>query len=169
MSIFDGLDTSGLYGDLLTPPQKQALAARGLLAAAGAFGQAAMPSRMPIPLGAAFGQAASAMGSAEDNAALNALRGNLVGLQGKQLQSTLDVRQKLMGLLPQLLSGGGDAPSGPAVGPSGEVASPVAPIPSGGNAGGGDNDKIIAGELKTLGYNPAQIAAAIGWGDVESS
>jgi hypothetical protein len=113
LDLFGGAasDPGALYGGLLTPDQKQALAYRGLLAAAGALGQAAMPSRMPIGIGAALGQAAGAMGTAQDQGALNAMRGSLLGLQGKQLQSQLAIRQKLMGLLPSLMGAGGDAAS----------------------------------------------------------
>ena len=67
-------DPGTLYGGLLAPEQKQALAYRGLLAAAGAFGQAAMPHDRPVPIGAALGTAAAAMGSAQDEAGLSYAR-----------------------------------------------------------------------------------------------
>ena len=65
----------GLYDDLLTPQQQSQLSSRGLLAMAGAFADAGMPSRLPIPLGAAIGKAAAAMGGGRDEAALQAAAG----------------------------------------------------------------------------------------------
>lgn len=109
-------DPGALYGGLLTPQQNSALAYRGLLAAAGAFGQAAMPSRMPIPTGAALGSAAAAMGNAQDIAGQNAMKGGLLGLQGQQLKSDIAIRNALMPIAQQLMNGGGmggqDAPAG---------------------------------------------------------
>jgi hypothetical protein len=78
-------DPTTLYGGgLLSPDQKQAVAYRGLLAAAGALGQAAMPSRMPVPIGAVLGSAASAMGAAQDTGIENAMKARLVGLPRAQ-------------------------------------------------------------------------------------
>lgn len=126
----DALNPGGLYGDLLSPGQRQALAGRGLLAAAAALGQAAMPSRMPVPLGAALGSAAGAMGQAEDTGALNAMRGGLLGLQGQQLRSMIDIRNRLLDELgPAGSPGGLLSPSAPAGAPSAASGSPT-PGPS---------------------------------------
>src|SRR5438552_13427365 len=113
MGLFDAFssaaDPGGLYGDMLTPQQKQALAYRGLLGAAASFGQSAMPSRMPVPIGAVLGQAAGAMGESQDAAAKNAMQAQLQGLQGQNLRSQMQTRQRLEAVLPQviqMLSGG---------------------------------------------------------------
>jgi muramidase (phage lysozyme) len=99
MGMFDGIfggdSGGGLYGGMLSQQQQQAMAYRGLMAAAGAFGQAAMPSRMPVPIGAALGSAAAAMGDAQDTALMNALRGNLVGLQGQELRAKIGLQSQL--------------------------------------------------------------------------
>ena len=82
MGLLDSLtggDPASLYGVDLTDQQKSALAMRGLLGAAGAFGAAAMPSRMPVPLGAVLGSAAGAMGSAQDTSLMNILKARLTG------------------------------------------------------------------------------------------
>lgn len=130
LDMFGGGD---IYGDLLSPAQKQAMAQRGLLAMAGAFGQAAMPSRMPVPLGAAMGQAASAYGESQDAAGMNALRAMLVGQQGQKLKSELEMREKLKGILPMLLGGdsgvGGAAPAATPAGLQGPLAAPDALLP----------------------------------------
>lgn len=109
-------DPGALYNGLLSPQQDKALAYRGLLAAAGALGQAAMPSRLPVPLGAALGQAAGAMGSAQDQAAMNAMRGNLLGLQGQQLAWRMRLGNQLL----SSLNNGGAVPSGPPGQPAGQ-------------------------------------------------
>lgn len=125
-------DPGALYGGLLSPQQSQALGYRGLLAAAGALGQAAMPSRMPTPIGAALGSAAGAMGSAQDQGALNAMRGGLLGLQGQELRARLGLFNNLSNLsqrLNQPVVGGQMAPQAPA-GPMGAPSSPAtAPSP----------------------------------------
>jgi hypothetical protein len=115
LDLFGGDSTQpgALYGGLLTPQQNSALAYRGLLAAAGALGQAAMPSRMPIPIGAAFGNAAAAMGTAQDEAGSNALKGQLVGLQGEQIRNTINRQNQFIGMLGPYLQGlGGQGAAG---------------------------------------------------------
>src|SRR4249920_2963383 len=85
----------GLYDDLLTPQQQGQLSSRGLLAMAGAFADAGMPSRLPIPLGAA-------MGTGRDQAALQVLQGQKLAQEVQSLKSQLAIRQQLMSQLPQL-------------------------------------------------------------------
>jgi len=93
---FGPTDPAALYGGLLSPKQNSALSYQGLLAAAGALGQAAMPSRMPVPLGAALGMAAGAMGQGQQSAAENALKGSLVGLQGQHLNYEMGMGQNIL-------------------------------------------------------------------------
>jgi len=112
--------TGGLYGDLLTPEMKQQMAFRGLMAAAGAFGQAAMPSRMPIPIGAALGSAASAMAGAQDQGLESALK---VALTGGKLQ---ELKSKIA--LQQALTSGAEPPMFSTATPSG-APQPLAPAP----------------------------------------
>lgn len=125
-----------LYGDMLTPEQKSALAFRGLMAAAGALGQAAMPSRMPVPLGAALGQAAGAMAQGQDEGALAALRAALVGQQGQALKQKAEFQnrfmqdnEKLQAAVAAILGGGGPSTAGPV------AAAPA--VASGAGLGGG--------------------------------
>lgn len=126
-------DAGALYGNLLSQQQRQALAYRGLLAAAGALGQAAMPSRMPVPLGAALGSAAGALGSAQDQGALNAMRGNLLGLQGQQLAWRMGLGNQFLHSLQQMGQGGGQGgfmPTAPAGTPPVPGAAPTPGAPS---------------------------------------
>ena len=79
-SLFGGGDSDpyALYGDLFTPQQKAALQQReqsqNLLKMAAAFGQAGMPSRLPVPFGAVLGQVAGSLAGDQDQAALKALQ-----------------------------------------------------------------------------------------------
>jgi hypothetical protein len=149
-----------LYGDMLTPQQKQALAFRGLMSAAGALGQAAMPSRMPVPIGAALGQAAGAMAQGQDEGAMSALRASLVGLQGQQLKSQLAIRDKLMGILPSLIGGdtaGGTPSSVPTTTPSTAAPADVVVPSSGGQGGWGPLATPAIDTLTSLGHSPAAI------------
>lgn len=89
----------GMFGggldELLTPQMKQQMAMRGLMAAAGAFGQAAMPSRMPIPIGAALGQAGAAMSGAQDQGLETALKMLLTSGKLQELKSKIDLQKQL--------------------------------------------------------------------------
>jgi hypothetical protein len=109
MGAFDllGGGSGGMFGDLLTPEQKQALAYRGLMAAAGAFGQAAMPSRMPIPIGAALGQAAAAMGDAQDTAGYRMLQGAELAAKAQLHKSQVDLANAAMKDEPPSMFGAG--------------------------------------------------------------
>lgn len=100
-NILGSGDPSALYEGLLSDEgTRRALGMRQLMAAAGAFGQAAMPSRMPIPIGAALGNAAAAMGTAGDDvikARTQALQGQLYGAQAQQMKAKIDLYNRLMG------------------------------------------------------------------------
>lgn len=126
-------DPGSLYGSALDPQQSQALAFRGLLATAGALGQAAMPSRMPIPIGAALGTGAAAYGNATDEAAKNALQGGLLGAQGAYLRSKLNMEQQFFPALMNEVQ----HPPGEQQQPSGLLAPQAMP----GNAGQGVQPK----------------------------
>jgi muramidase (phage lysozyme) len=91
-----------LYGDpnVQDPAVQQALANRGLLAAVGSFGESAMPTRMPTPLGAVLGRAAGAMGTGEDEA----IKARTLGMQG-QLYGAQAAQQQVYA---NLLRGVGD-------------------------------------------------------------
>lgn len=123
---FGATDPASLYGGLLSPQQNRAIAYRGLLGAAGALGQAAMPSRMPIPIGAALGTAAGAMGQAQNEAGTEALKGGLLGLQGEGLQFQLGLKQALLNMMQ---GNGGTSPNIPTPGPTGITGSPTATAP----------------------------------------
>src|SRR3977135_215022 len=116
---------SGLYGDMLTPDQKQAIASRGLLGFLGGMQKSgALDYTVPfisgkVPGGLAAGLAGGlgGMGSAQDEAVKNALNAKLIGLQGQNLQSQIGARTSLNDaidkFLPLLAGGGGcAAPSG---------------------------------------------------------
>jgi muramidase (phage lysozyme) len=125
-----------LYGDpnVQDPAVQQALANRGLLAAVGSFGESAMPTRMPTPIGAVLGKAAGAMGSAEDEA----IKARTLGMQG-QLYGAQAAQQQVYA---NLLRGVGDPNSpimklaaafqggAPLVGPGSQ------PLVGGGGGGG---------------------------------
>lgn len=97
MTGFGGLlsaDPGQLYGNpnLQDPAVQQAIANRGLLAAVGSFGESAMPTRVPTPIGAVLGRAAGAMGTGEDaaiKARTDAMQGQLYGAQAAQAQQTV--------------------------------------------------------------------------------
>lgn len=131
MSIYDGLPdapqqqpaSGGLFADPLT---------MGLLGLAAGFGQAGMPSRMRIPLGAAIGMGASGLQSGLTAAGKDALtqaqteytraHGQLEGVQAKQAMAMFPLRMKL---IQQELGGGGGMPLGvPGAGP--QLAPPAA-------------------------------------------
>jgi muramidase (phage lysozyme) len=111
--MFGGDPAGGLgaLGDLLTPAMKQQLAARSLAAMAGAFGAAAMPSRMPIPIGAALGQAAGAMSDAQDKGLESALK--LLTTQAKlaEIKSTIAGNKEMSDLAARAPSLGFTQPS----------------------------------------------------------
>lgn len=92
-----GGDSLDIYGDLFTDQQKAALRNRelgqGLLRMAGAFGEAAMPSRAPIPFGAVLGKAAAALGGNQDEA----LKGVATAAQIRDLQSKAKIREQMFG------------------------------------------------------------------------
>src|ERR1700716_1431052 len=112
---------SGLYGDMLTPDQKQAIASRGLLGFLGGMQKSGalnyevpfISGRVPGGLAAGLAGGLGGMGSAQDEAVKNALNAKLVGLQGQNLQSQIGARSSLNDaidkFLPMLAGGGGAA------------------------------------------------------------
>jgi hypothetical protein len=142
MGLFDSAasDPGGLYGDMMTPQQKQALAYRGLLGFLGGMQKSgALDYTVPfisgkVPGGLAAGLAGgmAGMGEAQDSAAKNAMSAKLVGLQAQDLENKIGMRkdfqagdQKLMEALTALM--GGQSP-----------ASPASPAAQSANAGSGD-------------------------------
>jgi hypothetical protein len=144
-------DPGALYGGLLSPDQNKALAYRGLLAAAGALGQAAMPSRLPVPTGAALGSAAGAMGQAQDTAALNAMRGTLLGLQGRELNAKIGVMGGI-GTPPPPPPGGSMPTSGGSTSAGGGLLGSSAPGAKVSNGGIGAGP--LYGYLASIGASP---------------
>jgi hypothetical protein len=123
----------GLYDDLLTPQQQSQLSGRGLLAMAGAFADAGMPSRLPIPLGAAIGKAAAAMGTGRDQAALSLLKAGMTVQELKALQQKMKLNESLTPFLQRLAAGGGGGvptPTEPAETPASAAPIPAAPVAS---------------------------------------
>lgn len=134
-----GGDQSGLYGDLLTPQQKSAITQRGLLGFLGGMQKSGaldytapfLSGKVPAGFAAGLAGGAAGMGEAQDAAGLNAMRGGLLGLQGKQLAANLEQMKQEQEIAKGLLGGaqGGGmaaAPStaGPASAMSGGGASP---------------------------------------------
>src|SRR5258708_11498335 len=137
MGLFDfggGDPVSGLYGDMLTSDQKQAIASRGLLGfLAGMQKSGALDYTVPfisgkVPGGLAAGLAGGlgGMGAAQDEAVKNALNAKLIGLQGQNLQSQIGARTSLNDaidkFLPLLAGGGGGAATTAAPQASGTTA-----------------------------------------------
>ena len=116
--MFGGGDASSLYGGLLDPQQKQALAQRGLLGFLAGMAPYMGASRLPVSLGQALAGGAGGMGQAQDEAAMNAMRAKLVGLQGQDLESQLAARKGFTDILPKLLGGQGGTPTPAAVSPA---------------------------------------------------
>jgi Transglycosylase SLT domain len=164
---FGPTDPAALYGGLLSPKQNSALSYQGLLAAAGALGQAAMPSRMPVPLGAALGMAAGAMGQGQQSAAENALKGSLVGLQGQHLNYEMGMGQNIL----NAINNGFGSSAG---GSPGNVPGEMPAAAGGGNANAspsvsGSSDLLSLGQKVAAKYGipwdvfSHQIAGESGW------
>src|SRR3981189_943525 len=123
MGLFDfgsGDPVSGLYGDMLRPDQKQAIASRGLLGFLGGMQKSGalnyevpfISGRVPGGLAAGLAGGLGGMGSAEDAPVKNALNAQLVGLQGQNLQSQIGARTSLNDAIDKflpMLAGGGTA------------------------------------------------------------
>jgi hypothetical protein len=164
---FGPTDPAALYGGLLSPKQNSALSYQGLLAAAGALGQAAMPSRMPIPTGAALGMAAGAMGQGQQSAAENAMKGSLLGLQGQHLNYEMGMGQHILNAIN---NGFGSSASGS----PGNVPGEMPAAAGGGNANAlpsvsGNSDLLSLGQKVAAKYGipwdvfSHQIAGESGW------
>lgn len=123
MGLLDigGNGGGGLYGDVLTPAQQQGLSQRGLLG----FLQGMAPylgySRLPQSTAQALAAGAGGMGAAQDSAALNALKGQELGLKGMELKARLGLyNQQANDQAPPMFAGGA-APAPQAAG-SGQPA-----------------------------------------------
>jgi muramidase (phage lysozyme) len=141
MGWFDSGDAGSLYGDVLTPEQRSALGARGLLGFLGGLtNSGSLDYTMPtitgkLPGGFAKGLAGgmAGMGEAQDAAALNALKAQQVGLQGQDLRSRLQARDALNAALPgivKMLSEDGDATATPQAAPASSNASATGALAS---------------------------------------
>ena len=125
--------TDSLYAGLLTPEQlaalKQEQATKGLLAMAAAFGQAGMPSRLPVPTGAVLGQVAGAMGQADETSAIQKFfQVQKLAQETQNLKLLAAMRQQQPELVKKLMEaaaawGAGGNPAGTAPG-----APPVDPV-----------------------------------------
>lgn len=81
---------ASLYGGMLTPEQQQAVRNQGLLSSAAALSAAGAPSRLPVPLGAAMGQATLAGMNTQNAAGQEAIKNILIASQaGKDQLGTL--------------------------------------------------------------------------------
>src|SRR5688500_5358410 len=102
--LFGGGAFGGLYGDLLTPQQQQALAQRSLLGFLGGMQKSgALDYTAPfisgkVPAGFAAGLAGgmAGMGEAQDQGAITALKAAQISQQGQQLKSEMAIKQALM-------------------------------------------------------------------------
>lgn len=122
---------SGFLGGGMTDP-----IAMGLMGLAQGFGNAAMPSRMPIPLGAAFGSAAGGL----NDAMMNAQKLKLLAQQEQRLNQQNEIQRDqwnsakplmanlpgLLGQTPAGLGGGSVAPEDVAPSPQ-PMQAPAAP------------------------------------------
>jgi hypothetical protein len=151
----------GLYDDLLTPQQQSQLSGRGLLAMAGAFADAGMPSRLPIPLGAALGKAAAAMGAGRDEAALSLLKAGMTVQELKALKQKMALNDQLTPYLQRLAAGGGlpgvgaAAPAGAAPAIPGDGA--TAPVTAAGaDPGPGGGPTAAVPSITQYGMPPRQ-------------
>lgn len=98
------------FGDYFTDPTMM-----GLLGAAQGFGQAAMPSRMPIPFGAALGLAAGGLSEgarAANKLALEREQTKAAQLNNRLLGASLPFREQLLGTLGGASAGGTGALGG---------------------------------------------------------
>ena len=158
----------GLYDDLLTPQQQSQLSSRGLLSMAGAFADAAMPSRVPVPLGAAIGKAAAAMSGGRDEAALKLLQGQKLSQEVQTMKATAAIQQQMIddmrklpldALIKAIHGPGGLPTAGPSVTPGAVPTAPAppttSPLPAAPAASGGLLDADLAG-----GYTGAMPAGA---------
>lgn len=92
------------YADILTPAQRNQMQVQGLLAMAGAFADAAMPSRLPIPFGAALGKAAAALGAGTDAGMTSALAGAYKAQQIRDLRAKAALQGKLNPIFQDILN-----------------------------------------------------------------
>src|SRR5215471_17755074 len=122
--------TGGLLGSL-DPDTRQQLGMYGLLAMAGAFGQAAMPSRMPVPIGAVLGAGAGAYGAAMQEGLKNLSAMQLQRAQTQEAMARAGLTQAQIDAYRQDVT---DQPP-PMYGPGGAGAGTGAGKGAGGGAG----------------------------------
>src|SRR4249920_2745416 len=117
------------YADILTPAQRNHMQAQGLLAMAGAFAAAGMPSRLPVPFGSALGSAAAALGTGQEAGMKTAIENALAAQKVRDLRNTAEFRKKFLGdidptsplgrAIITINGGGGTTPAPPAPSPGG--------------------------------------------------
>jgi hypothetical protein len=93
-----GDTTSGdaaLYGGLLNEAQLAALNDRKWASLAGALAEAGMPSRLPVPIGSAIGQAAKAWSGAGDEGALKVLQIQKLAAETTNLKELAALRKTM--------------------------------------------------------------------------
>jgi len=139
-----GDTTSGdaaLYGGLLNQAQLAALNDRKWASLAGALAEAGMPSRLPIPIGSAIGQAAKAWSGAGDEGALKVLQIQKLAAETTNLKELAELRKTMSAedkplfdaITGALRSGAGGVPGGGPLATTGGGGAPVAG-PGGGGA-----------------------------------
>jgi hypothetical protein len=158
-----GSDPYDIYGDLFTDKQKQAMRdqqqGQGLLRMAAALGQAAMPSRLPVPLGAVLGSAAGALGTGQDAQMEQMLKAAQTAEAVRQSRQKRALQDQISPILLRLIEQQKGLPAG-----SLGTGTPVAAAPAGSAApvgGGGPNAPPPAAaapgpfDLGGLGVSPA--------------
>src|SRR5580765_3849462 len=140
MGLFDGLlggggDTAAddPYGGLLTKAQLSALQDRKWASLAGALAEAGMPSRLPIPIGSAIGQAAKAWSGAGDEGALKVLQIQKLAAETTNLKELAALRKTMSAedkplfdaITGALRSGAGGVPGGGPLATTGGGGAPV--------------------------------------------
>src|SRR5580765_1924970 len=131
-----GDTTSGdaaLYGGLLNQAQLAALNDRKWASLAGALPAAGMPSRLPIPLGSAIGQAAKAWSGAGDEGALKVLQIQKLAAETTNLKELAALRKTMSAedkplfdaITGALRSGAGGVPGGGPLATTGGGGAPV--------------------------------------------
>src|SRR4249920_3502052 len=92
------------YADILTPAQRNQMQVNGLLAMAGAFADAGMPSRLPIPFGSALGKAAAALGTGQNEGMTAAIANAYKAQQVRDLRAKAALQGKLSPIFQDLLN-----------------------------------------------------------------
>jgi hypothetical protein len=110
------------------------------------------------------------MGNAQDSAALNAMRGTLLGLQGKELAAKVGLYNNASQPLPPMYDNGVAAPAtgaaAPATGGSGGLLS--SPAPNAKVSDGGIGAGPLYGYLTSIGASPNEAALLTSGANIES-